>query len=493
MRIACLYVPAFPLAAWLRVDPELHTRAVVVVERSDPQATILAASRAAWRWGIAPGMRLAQARNLCATLCVRLSVPSVLESARAALLDAAASFSPLVEPGEDGIVYLGLAGLIGSRYASENQWATQLAARSERVGLAARVAVASTKTAALLAAMHREGVTVLSPAEAAEFLAPMPIAALQPSAPLLATLHRWGIHTIGQLATLPLEAIGTRLGAEGIALVRRARGEDLLPLQPRPCAVHFEESLEFDFGIDQCESLIFVLHTLIERLTARLEARHFVCAALELAWHLVGLGWEEHGVALAYPNNEPKALLATLRAFLERHTPAAPLDAVRLRARPEPLRPAQLDLFRPKGPPPAALATTLAQLAALCGSDRVGVPSVPATHRADSESSLPFGSPAAEQQPMPPPNALPPVALRRFRPPVAVEVFCERERPDFVRGHGLGGRVVSCAGPWRIRTEWWSEMPYCRDYYDVQLSDGGVYRLYREAANAQWFVDGVYD
>jgi hypothetical protein len=33
-----------------------------------------------------------------------------------------------------------------------------------------------------------------------------------------------------------------------------------------------------------------------------------------------------------------------------------------------------------------------------------------------------------------------------------------------------------------------------RDYYDVQLSDGGIYRLYRDLTDTgSWYVDGCYD
>ncbi len=494
MRIACLYVPAFPLAAWLRAAPELCTQAVVVVERVEPQSLVLAASRAAWRWGISPGMRLGQAQNLCRTLIVRPQNPSLLESARAALFDAAASCSPLIEPAEDGVIYVGLEGLIGHWCASEAQWASRLVTRCERFGLPARVAVARTKTAARLAAMRWDGVTVLAPEEEASFLAPLPVAALRPSEQLLTTLERWGIYTIGQLVQLPLRAVGTRLGPEGVILVRRARGEETEPLQPRPCPVVFEEAMEFDSGIDNLEPLAFVVRALLDRLTVRLEARGFVCAGLQLRLHLLGAGWEERTIAVAYPNNEVKALLGLLRLHLEQQPPQAALDAIRVRACPEVLRPSQLDLFRPHGPAPAALTTVLAQLSSLCGNERVGSPVVPNTHRLDTESMAPFGSQMRETSgTTPPTSVLPPLALRRFRPPLAVEVFSERERPDFVRGPQLGGRVVSWAGPWRIRTEWWGERPYGREYYDVQLSDGGLYRLFRDEEQQQWFVDGVYD
>jgi hypothetical protein len=85
------------------------------------------------------------------------------------------------------------------------------------------------------------------------------------------------------------------------------------------------------------------------------------------------------------------------------------------------------------------------------------------------------------------------MALRAFRPAVELEVYESRGRLDYVRGAGFGGRVVHAAGPWRVRGEWWTDDAYAREYYDVELSDGGVYRIYRDARQARWRADGVYD
>ena len=32
-----------------------------------------------------------------------------------------------------------------------------------------------------------------------------------------------------------------------------------------------------------------------------------------------------------------------------------------------------------------------------------------------------------------------------------------------------------------------------RDYYDVALEDGGVYRLLCDLRSGEWYVDGIYD
>ena len=109
------------------------------------------------------------------------------------------------------------------------------------------------------------------------------------------------------------------------------------------------------------------------------------------------------------------------------------------------------------------------------------------------------------------------VALRRFRVAVPARVQVEDGRPVRVstERRGInGGRVEKCAGPWRTSGEWWAEpcgpgkageageagragesneRPWDRDEWDVTVSDGATYRLYRERDANAWFIDGVLD
>jgi hypothetical protein len=63
-----------------------------------------------------------------------------------------------------------------------------------------------------------------------------------------------------------------------------------------------------------------------------------------------------------------------------------------------------------------------------------------------------------------------------------------------VRGASLGGRVVARAGPWRHDGEWWRDgAGFARDYYELALDDGGVYRVFRDLKSQRWYLDGVYD
>src|SRR5438067_1685537 len=276
--------------------------------------------------------------------------------------------------------------------------------------------------------------------------------------------------------------------AAGAALVRAARGEDERPLAPEALGGPLEEAIGLEHALDALEPLLFVLRGLVERAVARVGLEGIGVARLGLALGLADRSRDERAVPLAAPTRDVKTLLTCLRVELEARPPRAAVERVVLAAVPEVVRAAQLGLFNPAGPSPERLATTLARLAALCGAERVGAPAVPAPPPPAAEAVDPFtlgGAPA-------PPSANGcRLVVRALRPPRPVEVFADRDRPDFVRGEGLGGRVVGAAGPWRVAGEWWSDGAFARDYFDLELTDGGIYRCFRE--NGRWFVDGVYD
>jgi protein ImuB len=516
MRIACLHVPSFSLAAWCRTDPELAGEAVAVVEGSGPRAIVVAVSPAAERHGIVRGLSAAQATARYAKIVLRPRSADAERAAQAALCDAAYTFSPRVEDAGEGTVYLEIDGS-QALHGTESELAHALVRRARQLGLEVSAGVASTKIAAQLAARHGEGITVIPRDEEWRYLAPLPIHLLAPSPALQEAFARWGLRCLGDLAALPASAVATRLGPEAARLARRARGEDEHPLVVRPAPIRFEEAAELDHGIETLEPFLFVLRALLDRLINRLAVRGFICGDLRLWLGLTTRGCDERTIAVAAPSNDIKALLTLVRLRLEAHPPPAPVERIRLAAVPERLRPAQLDMFRPHGPAPEQLAVTIARLTALCGAERLGTPVVADSHRPDAYGLAPFqlaqpgfkgprvqGSKGLPSNPrnLEPSNPLS-VALRAIRPPRPLEAFHNRGRLDYLRlarapgavtdGCGCSGRVVTAAGPWRVQGEWWSPEPYCRDYYDVQLSDGGVYRVYHDLHRDVWFVEGAYD
>jgi protein ImuB len=495
-RIACLLIADFPLAALLRAEPDLRGRPVATVERDDPRAPLTALSAEARGLGLRVGLSTAEARTISDRLMLRRPSAESLRSAAEAEIDVADSFSPRVEKTAPGVVFLEIEGL-RSLFGTESHLAASLAARLRRVGLEGRVGIASTKTVAWLAARASAGVDVVKQGEERRRLAALPMAILDPPSEISLTLERWGIRTLGQLAGLPSTAVGWRFGDVGIRLWKTARGEDDGPLVPLPRPQRFEESVDCGYAIDAVEPLSFLLRAALERLIARLEVRGLRAGDLSLSLRLEGGGHDDRVLRVAAPTNEVKALLAFARLELERRPPPAAVEWFRLAAVAEKLRPVELDLFVPAGPTPQDLGLTIARLAAIAGIDRVGCPAVADSHRPEAFHLSRFSVAAAAGAKANGSRGRSPLVLRAFHPPAAIEVMCDRGRPDFVRANAdhekFAGRVVTLAGPWRLSGEWWRDSPFARDYYDAELSDGGVYRIFREHGSDDWFADGVYD
>ncbi|HET7705234.1 MAG TPA: hypothetical protein VFM36_04050, partial [Thermoanaerobaculia bacterium] len=110
-RLACFYVPMFPLAARLRSEPELLNEALAIVEGNGNNAHVVAATRRARTKGIGPGMSLAQARSILPKLIARGRDKECERTAQEALLEVAEAFSPRVEDTGEGVVYADISGM----------------------------------------------------------------------------------------------------------------------------------------------------------------------------------------------------------------------------------------------------------------------------------------------------------------------------------------------------------------------------------------------
>jgi len=484
-------VPDLPVAALRRVAPDRTGRPLVLTDAPGAHARIVAASPEARALGVRPGAHTAaQARALARELIVGRRDAAAEASTVRALVDVAGSVADRIELADDGGVFLDAEGsthLVGS----EAGLATALVARAARVGIEVRAAVAGSMVVARLAARHGHGTEVVAPRTERGFLAALPIACLEPAPAIAATLARWGIRTLGDLAMLPADEVATRLGADGAALVRMARGEDERPLAPQSFGQVVEEAMTLEWAIDTVEPLLFVLRGLVEHAIARLGLASTGCAQLAVALVLADRTRDVRTIPLVAPTRDVKTLLTCLRVDLEARPPQAAIARVTVALAPAHVRATQLGLFAPAGPAPERLATTLARLGALCGVGRVGTPVEVDSHRPGDAAVTAFAPPETVT-PNGDAGAACRLAIRALRPPRPLEVFTERDAPCFVRGDGLGGRVVGAAGPWRIATEWWDDA-CLRDYYDLELTDGGIYRCFRDRRSGEWFVDGAYD
>lgn len=527
-RIACLAVPLFPLAARLRSEPELRHQALAVAVGQGDTARVVAATRLARKAGIRPGVTLAQARARLPKLIARPRDGECERAAQEALLEVAESFSPRVEDGKEGLLFLDAEGL--ERHhpgeSPEEEMARALMQAAEhRAGLPVRVGVASSKLAARLAAARPHSPHVIAVGKEAEFLAPLPLEQLTAQAKTLATLKSWGIGSLGELARLPRAEVISRLGSPGQELHTIAQGEDPCPLVPRDPPPTFQEGMELEWPLVNLEPFLFVALAALERLTHRLQGQALACQRLELSLALEPDGHHERSIDLPAPTRDVKTLLTLIRLDLERQPPGAPIAAFQIVAHPDRPRRAQLSLFGPEALSPDKLATTVARLFALLGDDRAGSPRPVDSHRPEGFHLVPYAPP-------PPPQVRSEgrarggfLAVRVLRPPLEIEVLTEGgntpdppsspaetpatehawppsyppprtlkslAREEEARRLQIDGQVRVASGPWGMEEEWWGERRE-RDYWDVELAQGGLYRIFRQRGTGDWFVDGIYD
>jgi protein ImuB len=446
---------------------------------------------------------------------------SALSARSAVALDTIArEYSPRYERHSADLVSIDVSGLerlFGSPRAIADDMRRDAASRGARV----HVAIAGTRTAALVLAHARPGVTVIMPGDEAEMLAPIAIGVLAIITAQLSTLDvescevnleslkRWGLRTLGELAALPPADLASRLGRAALVWQAIARGADLHPLIPTLDEERFASTFELDWPVEELEPLSFVLTRLLEPLSTRLERRDRGAAVLHVVLRLVTRELHARRLELPSPMRDVRTLRTLALLDLESHPPSAAVDRVTIVIDPTPGRVVQHTLFSRALPTPEQLSTLVARLGAVMGQDRLGAPATVDTYRPGAFAMKPFATEhtqlsAVSHQPSTVPRQPSAIghqpsiasALRRCRHPVPARVTVERGRPVRLttdRRGFAGGTIVRAAGPWRATGDWWSDARYARDEWDVALSDGAMYRIFQDRDTESWFIDAIVD
>jgi protein ImuB len=327
---------------------------------------------------------------------------------------------------------------------------------------------------------------------------------------ILAILHKWGIHTLGQLAVLDQEQLGARLGPEAVRLWERANGRSNRLLKFVQPPESFEESFEFEHEIETTEPLLFMLRRFLEQLVLRLSAIYLVAKEINLRITFANKQTYERRFKIPQPTNDVDLLFRMLHTHLENFKSEHPIVAVALES--QPIKPAsqQFGLFETALRNPNQLSETLALLTGLLGADRVGTPVLEETHRPDAFRIEPFAwklnadefphRRASARAPLPEGegrvrvaicSASSRVALRRFRPAESASVFLSKNISAHVQSASISGKVVDDRGPYLASGNWWDENAWAHAEWDLQLGNGALCRGHRTGET--WEVAGVYD
>lgn len=483
---AVIHIENFALQAVLRTDPTVIHRPTALFDDTRGKSLVRAVNPAASHAGVQPGMNAPQAVARCSGLIICTPRPAAEAEARATLHAVAFTLSPTIEETAPGICTVDLRGAKPAQLMAK---ANDAIAQLNRFDLNATIGLARTPLLAFYAARSTSCVQWIH--DEKKFLGPLPMAASDASPTLLDILRTWGLHTFGDLTALPRDAIIRRLGAEGLALWNRASGGASRPLTPVIPPQKFAASMEFEYAMETLEPLLFILNRLLDRLTFELIAAHFVAAEIHLQLKLEDEKILHLDFRLPEPTGQTEILLRTLHTRLESVQTNSSIVALNIELTPVRSLVRQQGIFETELRDPHGFAETLARLSALVGPENVGTPQLENIHRPDAVKLI---APLT----VIPPSARAPVhprlgpPLRRFRPRLAARLEFTGDQPGYLWSEYVNGEIAARSKGCCSSGEWWqSDLQWQRTEYDVELAQGGLYRLLR--IEDAWFLEGEYD
>jgi protein ImuB len=492
---ACLHAAEFPAQALLRLRPDLKSQPVAVLDGPAHDDSVCAFNRLAGQRGVVHGLGRMEAESIKGVQLLMRSL-AIEQAACAVLLEAAAQFSPRIEEVSAANACSFVLDVAGCEllFGPAEEMAVQIREAMAAAGFRVSVAVSANFHVARIKAATGRGITIVPAGEEAAALAKLPLRALDFAENPREIFAVWGIRTLSELAALPEVELVTRLGAEAREWRALARGVARHTFQPIEADFTLREFYEFDSPVEQMDGLLFIVARMIDCLTERAVGHALSLASLSVEMKLEGGTTHLLNIRPALPTVDRKFLLKLLHLDLNAHPPQAAVLALTLTAEPGRSSKIQLGLFAPQTPEPSRLDVTLARIKAIVGEERVGTPVLEDTHQPASFHTEPFQVDAKTSTYDPQPARL---ALRRVRPPRAIQVTLSENQPGAFRDGGQGFQVAAAYGPWRSNGCWWSVDAWDTEEWDVLTSDRDGLALscllVHDRLRSEWRLEALLD
>ena len=327
MKVACVLITHLAAKAEVRRRPELRDRPFIVAADSGKGPVVLDASPQATGVVVATPLQEALSRCSGATL-VDADQPHYVKTFEK-VIESLQQRSPLVEVGEMGCAYVGIHGLEGMYGGEAKVVAALLNAVPE--AFSPRVGLASDKFPAYVAAATVQGGRAVKvPMDVAGFLREISVDLLPFPWEDLERLHEFGIHTMGQVASLSIGPMQAQLGQKGKKAWELSNGIDSSPLVPVRHQLEIVETLSFAVPATNLNTVSSALETLLGKAFNRPDVRgKYVRSAVIEASVLNRTPWSKQ-VAFKTPVNTKEKAAFVLKGTLESINLRGPLEDLTL-------------------------------------------------------------------------------------------------------------------------------------------------------------------
>ena len=353
LHIAHIDCDAFFASVEKRDRPELAARPVII--GGGVRGVVAAACYIARIQGVRSAMPMFKALKACPdAVVIRPDFAKYVAVSRQvrAMME---RLTPLVQPLSIDEAALDLAGTAALHGAPPAVVLARFAGTVEReVGITVSVGLATNRLLAKIAAGRDKprGFCVIG-AEAPALLAPEPVRLLPGVGPALARrLEAMGITRLGHLQALDDRAARRRLGDDGPALVRRARGEDARAVDPVRETKSVSAETTFETDLKDLVQLERQLWRLTEKLAGRLRAEDLAAGGVVLKLKGADFVQRTRAHRLDSPTRLPELLFEATRALLAREVDGTAFRLIGIGA--QPVLPGHLadqpDLADPRAP-----------------------------------------------------------------------------------------------------------------------------------------------
>lgn len=318
LTIAHIDCDAFYASVEKRDRPELQSRPVIV--GGGTRGVVTAACYVARIYGVKSAMPLFKALKACPDAVVIKPDFAKYTAASRQVRALLGELTPLVQPLSIDEAVLDLAGTEALHGAPPAVVLARFArAVEQQVGVTVSIGLAANRLMAKIAAGRGKprGFTVIDAEQAGGLLAPESVRLLPGiGAALARKLETLGITRLGQLQVLTDREAARKLGDDGPAWARRARGEDARLVDPAREAKSVSAETTFDRDLSSIPELERHLWSLCEKLARRLKEHELAAGGVVLKLKTSRFATRTRAARLFSPTVLPDRLFDLARSLL---------------------------------------------------------------------------------------------------------------------------------------------------------------------------------
>ena len=327
MKVACVLITHLPVKAELRRNAVIRHKPVLIVTRSRGGAEVLDISSQVK--DVTPGMPLQEALSRCKGAVLVEADETYYRRAFDQVVEALLQRSPLVEKGDLGRAFVDMHGTEAIYGGDEGMTVALLGAVPH--GFSPRVGLAESKFPAYVAAAMCEtgGATRVSE-NVKGFLAELSIDLLPLSWEDRVRLRQFGIHKMGQIASLSVGSMQAQFGAEGRFAWDLASGIDKSPLVPSKHQETVTESTTFPVPAISLFTILLAMEVLLGRIFSSPSLLGKSLRSVSIQAGVLNRAPWSKTVVFKNPVNTKEAALFALRIALEATDIPGPLEDLRM-------------------------------------------------------------------------------------------------------------------------------------------------------------------